>query len=129
MLENTGLVHPLKILIIDDNRIIRHLLKVTFSSNKNIELIETDSADNALSMLFKESPNVIILDIMMPGHLDGLALCRLIKSNHDTNHIKVIILSGKDEDSVRQQAKEAGADFYLTKPFSPAKLLALVGDV
>lgn len=129
MADNFPLIQVVKILVIDDNRIIRHLLKATLSSVEGYQLFEADSADNALPVLTQEKPNLIILDIMMPGELNGLQLCRMIKSNQDTRHIKVILLSAKDEESVRELAKEAEADCYLTKPFSPAKLLTLVSSL
>lgn len=120
---------PGKILIVDDNRIIRHLLKLTFTNSAHLTVLETDSADNALPIILLERPGIIILDVMMPGSMNGIELCQLLKSREDTQKIKIIILSAKAEDEASAEALSAGADFYTVKPFSPAKLLKLISDI
>lgn len=120
---------PGKILIVDDNRIIRHLLKLTFTNATHLTVLEADSADNALPIILLERPGIIILDVMMPGSMNGIELCQLLKSREDTQKIKIIILSAKAEDEASAEALSAGADFYTVKPFSPAKLLKLISDI
>ena len=118
-----------KILIVDDDRIIRHLLKMTLFNTGNYELLESESADSALPIIMAERPDIIIMDVMMPGELNGIKLCRLLKSNPDTRHIKVIVLSAKCSKTLSVESQEAGADFHLAKPFSLDQILKLVSSL
>jgi len=118
-----------KILIVDDDRIIRHLLKMTLFNTGNYVLLESESADSALPIIMDEMPDIIIMDVMMPGELNGIKLCRLLKSNPDTRHIKVIVLSAKCSKTLSVESQEAGADFYLAKPFSLDQILKLVSSL
>jgi DNA-binding response OmpR family regulator len=111
-----------KLLIVDDNPKLRDLLKVTLSFS-NYELHEADSADEALPLIRAVQPNVILLDIMMPGEIDGLELCKKIKSDPQLKNIRVIILSAKGQQEDIDAGAKAGADDYIVKPFSPLDLL------
>jgi len=115
-----------KILIVDDNRIIRQLVRLTLASLTEYDLLETDSADQVLPMVLSERPDIIILDVMMPGDLDGFQICRMIKANAELAHCKVILLSARSQADDLQQGKAAGADVYITKPFSPSALVTLI---
>lgn len=115
-----------KILIVDDNRIIRHLLKLTFEDNARFEVLEADCGDSALTITKREHPDLLILDVMMPGELNGFQVCEIIKSWSDTKDCKVVLLSARCQQSDIEQGREAKADHYVTKPFSPTELLALV---
>lgn len=115
----------IKILIVDDNRIIRHLLKLTFSDNR-FELFETECSETALSMIAEQKPDYVILDVMMPGELNGFQICQEVKSWPDTLHCKIILLTARSQQQDFDLGKQVGADFYLTKPFSPKELLALI---
>ncbi len=118
-----------KILIVDDNRIMRHLLKMTFISDTRYQLLEAASGEQCLPIVVRELPDLVLLDVMMPGELDGLGICRMIKSWPDLRHCKVILLSAKTQQEDLDAGKAAGADDYVTKPFSPDKLLKLVDDL
>ena len=115
-----------KILIVDDNRIIRHLLRLTFEDSARFQILEADCGDSALALAISERPEIIVLDVMMPGELNGFQVCSLIKSRQDSKHCKVILLSARCQQSDIEQGREAKADQYVTKPFSPKDLLALV---
>lgn len=116
-------------MIVDDNRIIRQLLRLTFAKLKEFELLETDSAEQALTLVFSERPDIVVLDVMMPGDLDGFQICSMIKSRTDCAHCKIILLSARSQTDDLEQGKAAGADFYITKPFSPAALVDLVKQI
>ena len=117
---------PHKILIVDDNRIIRHLLKLTFEDTARFQILEADCGDAALMLTTNEHPDLIILDVMMPGELNGFEVCNIIKSRPDSKDCKVVLLSARCQQSDIEQGREAKADHYVTKPFSPTELLALV---
>lgn len=116
---------PLKILIVDDNQTLRHLLKLTFSDSR-FELHEADSCLTALPKILKLKPDYVILDVMMPGELNGFQICSMVKSWPDTQSCKIILLTALTEQRDLENGQEAGADFYVTKPFSPKNLLSLI---
>lgn len=111
-----------KLLIVDDHETLRELLKMTLEYSE-FELFEASDANEALSMVADIHPDVIILDIMMPGEMDGVEVCRRLKANPKTAHIKIILLSAKGQTEDIRVGGEAGADAYFVKPFSPMSLL------
>lgn len=111
-----------KLLIVDDHDALRALLKMTLEFS-DFDLIEAINGQQALAMVEKDAPDVVILDIMMPGEIDGIAVCRQIKDNPATAHIKVILLSAKGQTEDIRIGGDAGADAYFVKPFSPMSLL------
>ncbi len=115
------------ILIADDESYILRLLEATFRKG-NYRLILVRSGLEALATLENEHPDLIILDVMMPD-LDGLSALRQLKANEKTAGIPVIVLSAKGHTLTKIQAEEAGAELFLTKPFSPSQLLADVSAI
>ncbi len=107
-------------LVVDDNDMIRRLLRTVLETDK-IEVVEAPDGDAALAALQGLQPTVIVLDVMMPG-LDGVEVCRRI--DHRTT--KVVMLTARDDPDLQEDATEAGADAFLTKPFSSVELLDLV---
>lgn len=114
-----------KMLIVDDNGELRRLLKLTFGYGKYI-LFEAENAKAALEIMLREAPEIILLDIMMPGELDGLQLCRMIKASDNLRHCRVILLTARGQKEDFAKGEEAGADFYITKPFSPIELIEVI---
>jgi CheY-like chemotaxis protein len=117
-----------KILLVDDNRVIRHLLRLTFADSLLFQVFEADSGEKALPIVLREQPEIIILDVLMPGELNGFQICHMIKSWQDTRHCKIILLSAKSQQDDLEQGRQAGADYYVTKPFSPTELIRLVNE-
>lgn len=113
-----------KLLIADDDPSIRLLVKATLASEP-YEVLEAASGDAALGLARKERPGLVVLDVRMPG-LDGLAVCRLIKRDPDLHGVAVIMLTSARELTDRKAGEAAGADYYLTKPFSPIELLGAI---
>lgn len=111
-----------KILVVDDNKELRMLISLTLEFSQ-CELLEADSAVSGLAMLRAYKPDIILLDVMMPGEVDGLGLCRMIREDESLKHIRIIILSAKGQQKDIQQGLEAGADDYVVKPFSPTELM------
>lgn len=111
-----------KILIVDDQPEIRNLLTITLDAD-NYEVHHANNWVTALGMTRAIRPDLILLDIMMPGEFDGLEVCRRIKNNKDLSSTIVLILSARVNVDDRYKALEVGADDYLTKPFSPLVLM------
>jgi two-component system phosphate regulon response regulator PhoB len=115
------------LLIVDDNAEMRRLLKLTFNYGNYI-LFEATNGDQALELILKEKPDIILLDVMMPGYIDGFAVCKFIKSS-SLKDSKVIMLTAKAQQEDRDTGKKLGADFYITKPFSPLALIDIVETI
>ena len=83
----------------------------------------------SLSLAHALRPDLVLLDLMMPGALDGLALCRALRADPVLARVPVVVLSARGHASDRQATHEAGADAHLVKPFSPMQLLELTGSL
>ena len=116
-----------KILIADDERALRLLIAGTLEIGE-YDILEADNGIQALDLVKRERPDLIILDVMMPG-MTGYEVCKRIKTNPDIADTKVLILTAKGQQSDEEAAWEALADFYLAKPFSPMELLFMVEEV
>jgi two-component system, OmpR family, phosphate regulon response regulator PhoB len=118
-----------KILIVDDRYEVQELLKVTFEFS-GYQLLFAENGLDALEIIRTEQPHAILMDIMMPNsHIDGLELCRRLKANSATADIAIILLSAKGQKEDIETGLAAGADDYVTKPFSPIALLQKVEQV
>ena len=117
----------MKLLIADDEQAVRSLVHVTLEGD-DYEILEAADGLEALEVARDESPSLVLLDIMMP-RLDGLEVCRQLKSDPDTSDIVVVMLTAQAQDRDRDQGLAAGADDYFTKPFSPLALLNMVERV
>jgi len=116
-----------KVLVVDDEKDILDL--VTYNLNK--EGFETETSadgEEALGAIRKGRYDLVILDLMLPG-IQGMELCRILKSSGETASIPVIMLTAKSEELDKVLGLEMGADDYITKPFSPRELIARVKAV
>ncbi len=104
----------LKLLVVDDEPGICHILKRTFSS-VGFTVLTTTSGEEALSIVKEEKPKIVLLDVKMIG-LSGLDVLKEVKKIDAT--IKVIMITVMDDEKTRQEAKDLGADEFITKPFS-----------
>ncbi len=110
------------LIIVDDNKKLRELLKVTLSFS-DYQIHEAETADEALPLIKALKPDTVLLDVMMPGEMDGFELCRRIKSDAALSDIRVIMLSAKGQKTDLETGGKCGADAYIVKPFSPLSLL------
>ena len=119
-----------RILVVDDEIYIVHILDFSLGM-EGYEVLTALDGEQALERLKNEKPDLIVLDIMMPK-VDGYEVCRAIKSSPETQHIPVILLSAKGRNVDQKMGFDVGADDYITKPFSPRKLVerinALLGQ-
>lgn len=111
-----------KILIVEDHLDIRKLLKMTLEFD-DFEIHEASTGDAGWVLAQELQPDIVLLDVMMPGTLSGLDVCRRIKSDPNTRHTKVIMLTARVQASDREMGMAAGADDYLMKPFSTLQVL------
>ncbi len=113
-----------KILVVDDEKNILELIAYNVKRDGHI-VYTSDNGINALQKVKDLKPDLIIMDIMLPGQ-DGLEICRQLRFDPETAGIPIIILSAKDGEIDKVVALEIGADDYITKPFSPRELLARI---
>lgn len=117
-----------KILITDDQIEVRDLVEVTLRID-DYTILKASSGEEAIQIATQEKPDLILMDIMMPGGIDGLEATRIIKSNSETRNCYIIILSAKGQQIDREKGKTVGADDYFVKPFSPLDLINKVEEV
>ncbi len=117
-----------KILIVDDDAGIRELVDMTLRSD-DYHIFQAENGQQAIKIARAEKPDLIIMDVMMPGDIDGFEATRIIKSDPETKKCAIIILSGKGQDAEREKGFSAGANDYFTKPFSPLALIKKVEEV
>ncbi len=116
-----------KILVVDDEIYIVHILDFSLGM-EGYEVITALDGEQALEKVKTEKPDLIVLDIMMPK-LDGYEVCKHIKSSASTQHIPVILLSAKGRNVDQKLGFDVGADDYITKPFSPRKLVERINQL
>jgi two-component system phosphate regulon response regulator PhoB len=117
-----------KILIVDDRLEVRELVEVTLRV-KDYQILQASSAEEALGIVKVEKPDLILMDIMMPGGIDGLEATRILKKDPETKDCTIIILTAKGQKTDREKGFEAGAEDYFVKPFSPLDLIKKVEEV
>lgn len=117
-----------KILIVDDQKEVRELVEVTLRAD-GYQIFQAKNGRDAIETVKAHKPDVVIMDIMMPGELDGLEATRILKRNPDTNSVKIIMLTAKGQSTDFEEGFAAGADGYFTKPFSPLDLIKKVEEI
>uniref|UniRef100_A0A7V3ZW62 Response regulator n=1 Tax=candidate division WOR-3 bacterium TaxID=2052148 RepID=A0A7V3ZW62_UNCW3 len=116
-----------KILIIEDEEAIRFILEKRLS-DAGYFVISAEDGIEGLNKLRKENPDLIVLDLMLPG-LDGYQICSLIKRDRRYAHIPVLILTARIQQKDYEMAMAVGADAFLTKPFESQVLLSKIEEL
>jgi len=114
-----------KLLIVDDQPELRKMLRLALGYGK-YQLLEAGDGTTALAIARAEKPDVILLDVMMPGALDGFAVCKAIKDDPQLAATFVVMLTARGQTADYANGDAAGADAYMVKPFSPSKLIEVV---
>ncbi|RLB93780.1 MAG: response regulator [Deltaproteobacteria bacterium] len=112
------------VLIADDEHNIRHILDFSLHA-EGFDVLSAHNGEDALSLAREQGPDLIILDVMMPGK-GGIETCRALKNDPETARIPVILLTARASKADRDAGEQAGADDYITKPFSPQKVIETV---
>jgi two-component system chemotaxis response regulator CheY len=113
------------VLIVDDDEFIRKLIATTLEDVAQLELYEAADGAEAVELALRERPKLVFLDVDMP-RMNGIDACRRLREEDATSGATIVMLTAAHGDGVEAQAEEAGADLFLTKPFSPLDLLRLV---
>jgi CheY-like chemotaxis protein len=116
---------PRAVLIVDDDPFIRRLIATTLEDVTNFVLHEAQDGIRALEIATREHPALVFLDVDMP-RLDGIETCRRLRLAPSSSQATIVMLTAAHGREVELRAERAGADLFLTKPFSPLELLRLV---
>jgi CheY-like chemotaxis protein len=113
------------VLIVDDEPFIRRLVSTTLKDVAGFALVEAGDGEQAVEVARRDAPSIVFLDINMPV-LDGYETCRRLREQPETAEATIVMLTASIGEEAEREAEEAGADLFLTKPFSPLELLRLV---
>jgi CheY-like chemotaxis protein len=116
------------VLIADDDEFIRRLVITTLEDVSGVRLVEASDGREAVEVAAREQPALILLDVAMPS-MDGIEACRRLRSLPATRTTPIVMLTAHAGEDDETRALEAGADRYLTKPFSPLDLLRIVDEL
>lgn len=117
-----------KILIVDDHSDIRKLIRMTLEF-EDYEIHEAPDGVSALEMARRLTPDLVLLDVMMPGELDGLQTCRRLRADAGHPGLRILMLSAMGQSRDREAGLQAGADRYMVKPFSPLQLIDCIAGL
>ena len=112
----------LRILVCEDQDSIRRMIEALVQA-RGYEVTAVASGTKAIDVAATNPPDIVLLDLMLPGQYDGFEVCRRLRADPGTRHVPVVIISALDDDESRSKAARAGANAYYTKPFSPIALL------
>jgi len=113
-----------KILVVEDEPDIRKLVQYNLAQER-FKVLEAEDGEQALKIVQRDKPNLVILDLMLPG-LSGLELCKILRERPDTAQLPILMITAKAGEADRVVGLELGADDYLAKPFSPREMVARV---
>ena len=116
------------VLIVDDDPVIRKLVATTLEDVAGFDLNEAGTGREALEVASEEPPQLVFLDIDMPD-IDGYEACRRLRADPETAQATIVMLTAAAGEEAEREAEAAGADLFLSKPFSPLALLQLVHDL
>ena len=116
------------VLIVDDDPFIRKLVSTTLEDVAGMTIVEAANGEEALEVARSEKPSIVFLDIDMPV-LDGTEACRRLRTEPAGEEATIVMLTAATRDEAQRESEAAGADLFLTKPFSPLELLRLVDDL
>ena len=116
------------VLIVDDDQFIRKLIATTLEDVAEFDLHEAADGVEAIEIARRTRPTLVFLDVDMP-RLNGIETCRQLRADDESGEVTIVMLTAASGDSVESDAEQAGADLFLTKPFSPLELLRLVDQL
>ena len=119
-----------KILIADDDLVMRDLLKETLEEfeDKGVEFLTANNGEEAIESIKAEKPELVILDVLMPG-MNGFEVCNTLKNRFGMEDVYVLMLTANGQEINKQKSKDVGADIFMTKPFDPDELIKEVSKV
>ena len=119
-----------KLLIVDDEAHIRMLLEQTLEDleDDGVEFLMADNGEQALELIEREKPDLVLLDVMMPK-MNGMEVCQRVKQNNALDNVYIIILTAKGQEVDKQKGLDVGANRYMTKPFDPDEIFDIAKEV
>jgi DNA-binding response OmpR family regulator len=115
------------VLLVDDHPDIRRLVRITLG--KNFQVLEAEDGRTALELVRSRKPNLVVLDVMMPGVMDGFQVLEAIKSDPDLSGTRVVMVTARGQAQDYDYGTKLGADAYFIKPFSPLQLVAAIKEI
>ena len=112
----------MRILVVEDQDSIRRMIEALVQA-RGYEVTAVSSGAKAIDVAMTDPPDMVLLDLNLPGQYDGFDVCQRLRSDPGTRAVPVVIISAMDDDESRARATAAGATAYYTKPFSPIALL------
>ena len=112
----------MKILVVEDQDSIRRMIEALVTGRGH-DVVGVANGAKALEACMHDPPEIVLLDLNLPGHYDGFEVCRRLRMDPATRDVPVVIISALDDPDSRQKAADAGATAYYSKPFSPIALL------
>jgi CheY-like chemotaxis protein len=117
-----------KILIVEDQTDLRKLVRMTLEFG-DVEIHEAENGAEGLRLAGELRPDLVLLDVMMPGALDGYQVCQRIKADPRLKGVKVVLLTARGQQTDLEHGQKVGSDAYLVKPFSPLELIDKVEEL
>jgi DNA-binding response OmpR family regulator len=112
----------MRILVVEDQDSIRRMIEALVQA-RGYQVTAVSSGAKAIDVALTDTPDIVLLDLNLPGQYDGFDVCTRLRSDASTRTVPVVIISAMDDDESRARATAAGATAYYTKPFSPIALL------
>ena len=119
-----------KILITDDDPLMRMLLKETLEKleDKGVELLTVENGEEAIEIVRTEKPDLIILDVMMPG-VNGFEVCDIVKNELGMKDVYILMLTASGQESNKRKSIKVGTDIFMTKPFDPDGIIKKAAEI
>lgn len=117
-----AILRRMRILVVEDQDSIRRMIEALVQA-RGYDVTAVASGTKAIDVAMTNPPNLVLLDLNLPGQYDGFEVCRRLRGDPATSRVPVVIISALDDQDSRNRATEAGATSYYTKPFSPIALL------
>jgi len=116
-----------KVLVVEDDRSIQMVLELVFTRMAKCEVVLASDGTEGLAMIQKHKPDVVLLDLMLPG-MDGFEVCQRSKADEATRQVPIIFLTAQPQPAAVARAMALGAAGYLVKPFDPIKIIDQVNE-
>jgi CheY-like chemotaxis protein len=116
------MMRTMRILVVEDHDAIRRMIEALVSARGH-NVVSASNGAKAIEVVLSSIPDLVLLDLHLPGLFDGFEVCRRIRAHPETKDIPVVVISARDDEESRRKAREAGATAYYGKPFSPTALL------
>ena len=112
----------MKILVVEDQDSIRRMIEALVTGRGH-QVTGVRNGAQALESAMQNVPDIVLLDLNLPGQYDGFDVCERLRADERTSHVPIVIISAMDDNESRERAEKAGANAYYSKPFSPMGLL------